>query len=317
MAGTRIEDRSVSVVIATRDRPQLLRRAIDGVLTQERRSDSVVGDSAVGDIEVVVVFDRSEPDWSLEKDEPGRRVRVVVNDRTPGLAGARNCGVAAGSSAWIAFCDDDDEWLPGKLAAQFAALEATPGAVAATTGVFINYDGRDTARIPDPAKMTFAGFIRDRMTEVHPSGTLVRRSAWAEIGEVDESIPGGYAEDYDWLLRAARVAPLAVAPEPLVRVYWHGASFFFERWKLIDEALDYLVDKFPEFADDPVGLARIRGQQAVAQAAMGQRRRAASTALATLKLSKRERRVPVALVVAAGVPASRVLKLLHRFGKGI
>lgn len=86
---------------------------------------------------------------------------------------------------------------------------------------------------------------------------------------------------------------------------------------MIDEALDYLVDKFPEFHDDPVGLARIRGQQAVAQAAMGERRRALRTAVETIKLSPTERRVPVALLVAAGVPAGSVLKVLHRFGKGI
>jgi glycosyltransferase involved in cell wall biosynthesis len=302
-----LTDTAVSVVIATRDRPQLLRRAIDAVLAQEHPSP----------IEVIVVFDRSEPDRTIETDDPDRRVRVTTNGRSPGLAGARNSGVAEAKHSWIAFCDDDDEWLPGKLTAQFAALESSPRSVVATTGVFINFKGNDTARIPDPAKLTFEGFIHDRMTEVHPSATLFLASSWLEIGEVDEHIPGGYAEDYDWLLRAARIAPIAAAAEPLVRVYWHGASFFFERWRTIDEALGYLVDKFPEFHDDPVGLARIRGQQAVAQAAMGERRRAFRTIYETLRLSPRERRAPVALVVAAGVPAGWILKLLHRFGKGI
>lgn len=211
-----LANRSVSVVIATRDRPELLARAIAGVMAQE--SD--------GDLEIVIVFDRSEPDRSLEQDDPGSRIRVITNTRSPGLAGARNAGVAAASHPWIAFCDDDDEWLPGKLPAQFEALVADKEAVVATTGVFINFDDDDTARIPDPAKLTFAGFIRDRMTEVHPSATLFLRAAWEAIGEVDEHIPGGYAEDYDWLLRAAKVAPVAAATEPLVRVYWHGASFF-------------------------------------------------------------------------------------------
>ncbi|MEZ5377431.1 MAG: glycosyltransferase family 2 protein [Acidimicrobiales bacterium] len=302
-----LDDLSVSVVIATRDRPQLLARAIAGVLAQDD----------VGDLEIVLVFDHSEPDHSLGLDEPGRRIRVTTNERKPGLAGARNSGVAKATHPWVAFCDDDDEWLPGKLAAQFAALRTTPSALVATTGVFINFDDEDTERIPDPAKLTFEDFIRDRMTEVHPSATLFLAAAWGAIGQVDEDIPGGYAEDYDWLLRAAKIAPIAAATQPLVRVYWHGASFFFERWRMIDEALGYLVDKFPEFHDDPVGLARIRGQQAVAQAAMGERGRAFRTAVETFKLSPKERRVPVALVVAAGVPAASILKLLHRFGKGI
>lgn len=303
---------SVSVVIATRDRPELLRRAIDAVLDQNHD----------GSLEIVLVFDRSEPDLSLG-DHPGvvdrddRRVVVTTNVQSPGLAGARNSGVDVAEYDWIAFCDDDDEWLPGKLAAQFAAIEATPGARVATTGVFIHFEGEDTARIPDPALLTFEGFLNDRMTEVHPSATLASAELIAEIGDVDDTIPGGYGEDYDWLLRAARLSPFAVAPQPLVRVHWHGASFFFEKWKTIDEALEFLVEKYPEFHDQPAGLARIRGQQAIARGAMKQRGSAVSTAIETLRLKPTEKRAPVALLIAAGVPAGTILKTAHKFGKGL
>ena len=303
---------SVSVVIATRDRPELLRRAIDAVLAQEHPAP----------LEIVLVFDRSEPDMTLadhpavvERDD--RRIVVTTNVQSPGLAGARNSGVAMAEYEWIAFCDDDDEWLPGKLAAQFAAIEATPNAEVATTGVFIHFEGEDTARIPDPALLTFEGFLNDRMTEVHPSATLVSAKLIAEIGDVDDTIPGGYGEDYDWLLRAARLSPFAVAAEPLVRVHWHGASFFFEKWKTIDEALEFLVEKYPEFHEQPAGLARIRGQQAIARGAMKQRGSAVRTAVETLKLKPTEKRAPVALLIAAGVPAGAILKTAHKFGKGL
>ncbi len=299
---------ATSVVIATRDRPVLLRRAIASVLAQE----------VDGPLEVIVVFDRTEPDRSLERDGVDGRVIVTSNVRTPGLAGARNSGIDKASGSWIAFCDDDDEWLPGKLAAQFAALAANPAARAACTGVLIRYGDVDTPRIPDPTQVNHAGFIRDRMTEVHPSSWLVETATHVErIGPVDEEIPGGYGEDYDLLLRTAAVTDIAVAPEPLVRVWWHGGSYFFERWKTIDEALAYLVDKHPAFLDDPVGLARIEGQRAVAQAAMGQRRRALSTARRTAGLNWREKRVPLAVAVAAGLPAGVALRAAHRLGRGI
>ena len=301
-------DQSVSVVVATRDRPELLRRALDGILSQGHADH----------IEVVVVFDRSEPDRSLERDDGSRRVIVTDNVRSPGLAGARNSGIDKASNQWIAFCDDDDEWLPGKLAGQFQALHANAAARAACTGILIRYEGNDTHRVPDPAKLTFAGFLDDRMTEVHPSSWLVQRACLVdEIGLVDEEIPGSYAEDYDLFLRTAKVCEIAVAPEPLVRVWWHGASFFFERWKMIDEALAYLVAKYPEFSDHPAGLARIEGQRAVAQAAMGQRGRTLRTVAHCLRLNRFEKRVPVALAVAAGVPASFVLSTAHRLGRGI
>ena len=302
------DDRSTSVVIATRDRPALLRRALDGIL----------GQTFDGDLEVIVVFDRSEPDRSLELEEPGRRVIVTTNVRSPGLAGARNSGIDRASNNWLGFCDDDDEWLDGKLEAQFAALRAMPSARAACTGILIRYRDDDTARIPDPTAVTYEGFLEDRMTEVHPSSWLVHRETMADrIGPVDEDLPGSYAEDYDLMLRTAAVCPIAVAEEPLVRVWWHGGSFFFERWKTIDEALDYLLHKHPDFADHPRGLARVEGQRAVAQAAMGQRRRALGTARRAFSGNYRERRVPLALVVIAGFPASAALAAAHRFGRGI
>lgn len=298
----------ISVVIATRDRPILLRQALEAVLVQDH----------AGPIEVVVVFDRSEPDLDLATNDERRSVVVTTNIRTPGLAGARNSGVDRATGTWIAFCDDDDEWLPGKLAGQVTALAAMPNADVATTGIFVNFRGRDTARIPEAEKLTFDGFLQDRMTAVHPSTILVRRSAFVErIGPVDETIPGSYAEDYEWLLRASRCSPIAVAPHPLVRINWHGASFFFERWQVIDAALDHLIAAYPEFRREPKGLARLKGQQAVARAAMGQRRRALSTIRETIGLNALERRAPVALLVVLGVPAGWILKLLHRFGKGI
>lgn len=305
--GSGRDGRSVSVVIATRDRPELLRRAIDGIAAQRHDAE----------IEIIVVFDRSEPDRSLEDDD---RCRVVVtsNDRTPGLAGARNSGIDKAANAWIAFCDDDDQWLPGKLQAQFEALAAEPEARAACTGILIRYRGVDTPRLPDPDRLGFDDFLRDRMTEVHPSSWLVERETLVDrIGLVDEEIPGSYAEDYDLMLRTARVCPIAVAPQPLVRVWWHGASYFFERWRTIDEALDHLVDKYPEFARHPDGLARIRGQQAVARAAMGRRLQALATVVEILRLRPAEKRWPLALAVVAGLPAERALAWAHRFGKGI
>ena len=95
---------------------------------------------------MVLVFDRSEPDFSLESEQPGRRVRVIRNTRTPGLAGARNSGVLALTTDLVAFCDDDDVWLPGKVLAQVERLESRPNAVFCTTAMRVDCDGRSTVR---------------------------------------------------------------------------------------------------------------------------------------------------------------------------
>ncbi|HEX5740084.1 MAG TPA: glycosyltransferase, partial [Pilimelia sp.] len=70
----------VSVVVPTRDRPAMLRAAVSAALAQEYP----------GAVEVVVVHDQSPPDTGLAGGDGHRRVRVVANTRTPGLAGARN-----------------------------------------------------------------------------------------------------------------------------------------------------------------------------------------------------------------------------------
>jgi hypothetical protein len=101
-------------------------------------------------------------------------------------------------------------------------------------------------------------------------------------------------------------------------VYWHKQSFFAERWRTISDALRYLLDKHPEFAGDPRGLARIQGQIAFAEAALDCRPAARRASLSALRNNPLERRAYLALAVAAGVvPAASVVRLANSRGRGI
>lgn len=287
----------------------MLRRALRRIESQ----------TYAGPIETVVVFDQNIPDDSLAMESGNRKIRVIANDRKPGLAGARNSGAHAAQGKYLAFCDDDDEWLPTKLESQIAALEADPAAALSTCGILIQYGRKTTVRIPDEEQLTFRGFLRDRMTEVHPSTFVVERQVFFDdIGLVDEDIPGSYAEDYEWLLRAAKATKIVCVPAPLARIWWHKSSFFSDRWAMISSALTYLVDEYPEFHNEPVGHARILGQQAFAQAGQGNRKRALEYARDALKQNPKEKRAFVAAAVALSpVPATQMLKLAHLTGKGI
>ncbi len=297
----------VDVVICTHQRPELLKVALAAALDQDY----------AGLITVHVVFDRSEPDPALRRDDELRKVRVLTNTRTPGLAGARNSGVEAGHAPLVAFCDDDDAWEPTKLRLQVEEVQAT-GASTCATGIRIRYEDRESVRLATAEEMTLASLVRRRVMPAHPSSILVTREAiQGPIGLVDEHIPGSYAEDYDWILRAALAGPICVVEKPLVNVMW-GQSLFSGRWKTIIEALDYLVDKFPQFGQDRHALARIRGQQAFGYAALGQRGPALRTAWRTVRLNPAERRAYVAVPVALGlVKAQTVMSALHRRGHGI
>jgi glycosyltransferase involved in cell wall biosynthesis len=300
---------SVSVVVPTRDRPELLRSAIAAILGQEYP----------GSIEVVVTFDQAEPDLSLEVSDPHRRVRVISNTRTQGLAGNRNTGILATTGELVAFCDDDDEWLPGKLAAQVQALQAVPGAEFVASGIQVQYTDHKIDRVLSADRITLQMLLRDRLTELHPSTFLMSRDAVVNgFGLVDEEIPGSYAEDYEFLLRAAKRVPLVNIDVPYVIVRWHAKSYFSQRWEMISKALQWLLERYPEFATEPAGEARVAGQIAFARAASGERREAMRWARRTLRSNIREPRAYLAMVVASRVvKPDTVLRALHKRGRGI
>ncbi|MGW4409136.1 glycosyltransferase family 2 protein [Nonomuraea sp. NPDC004702] len=290
---------SVGVVIPTRgDRPELLREAVAAVLAQDYP----------GRLAVVVVDDggRGRPGAELG-------VPVLANRRAPGLPGARNTGIAALDTDLVAFCDDDDLWLPGKLAAQARALGVTGGEFA-SCAIEVEHGGRRVARLAGADTVTAADLLRSRMVMVHSSTFLFRRGAlWA-----DESAPGGQNEDWDLALRAARRRPITHVDRPLVRVRWGGSSYYAARWADRIAGLDWMLDRHPELAADRRGAARVYGQLAFAYAALGRRRVAVRWAVRAFGARPGEPRAPIALAVAAGiVPAATVLGLLHGRGHGI
>jgi glycosyltransferase involved in cell wall biosynthesis len=100
---------TVSAVIPTRNRPDLVLRAVRSVLAQTYPHL----------IEAIVVVDGPDPDTSNAlasiRDD---RLRVILLPRAQGAQNARNTGIEAAHGEWIALLDDDDKWLPEKTALQ-------------------------------------------------------------------------------------------------------------------------------------------------------------------------------------------------------
>jgi glycosyltransferase involved in cell wall biosynthesis len=299
---------AVSVVVATRDRPGLLERAVRAILDQDYP----------GPVECVVVFDQV-PVRPLDLDvAPGRTLRAVGNTRRPGLPGGRNSGAAAATGAVIGFCDDDDVWLPAKLSRQIALLHAEPGIGAVSCGLLLCGPGIAAERRLGRDRVTHDELLADRVMEVHSSTVLVRRAIWDAVGGVDEDIPGGYSEDYDWLLRVAALTPIGICAESLVIVDWHGGSFYFGRWAVIVDAQRYLIGKHPDLARNRAGLARIRGQIAFALASGRRRGEAVRELAAVIRLNPREKRILVTVPVILGLlTGERVLRLAQKRGRGV
>lgn len=302
---------TITTVIATKNRPQLLRRTLRSVLGQDYE----------GEHEVVVVFDQDELDALvdiLDEHGPEIRLRRVRNSRTPGLTGGRNTGIQHASGELIAFCDDDDEWLPSKLTEQVALWRAHPAAAAISCGITIVPGERTYTRIP-AGVTTRADFLGSRVAEVHTSTLLMRRrDVDAADGFADEELPASYGEDYDMLLKLSDRGEIRSVQAPLAVIHWDRPSFFAEKWQGLAAGLTYLLRKHPDLTKHHRNAARMCGQIAFAHAAAGDRSAARTWSRRSMRSRRLEPRAWTALVVSTGVVApGLVVRAMNKLGRGL
>ncbi|MGC4110233.1 MAG: glycosyltransferase family 2 protein [Nocardioides sp.] len=300
---------AVTAVVPTHNRPEMMRRAVQSILDQEYD----------GDVEVIIVFDACDP-FDPPLDIPARRkVRTVTNTHSRGLAGARNTGIDAASYEYVAFLDDDDYWLQGKLAAQMPYFLEPEPPVLVGTAMMVDDGQRTFDRLVPVEEVTHAELLRDRMAGLHSSTFVFSRAALTgPVGMADEDLPGGYGEDYDFLLRSSKVGRIHVVNRPLVSVTWAGQSYFFGKWSLYADGLTYLLAHNPEFETERASYGRICGQIAFSRAAAGERRAAWPWIARSLRHDVRQMRSWLAAGIALRVlSAPWVIRQVQKRGKGI
>jgi glycosyltransferase involved in cell wall biosynthesis len=179
----------VSVIIPTFNRAQKVRRAVSSVLDQTFK-----------DFEVIVIDDGSS-DETVDLLEGFRdRITIISHPENLGVSAARNSGIRASRSPFIAFLDSDDYWLPEKLETQVRYFRENPDAIACQTeeiwvrnGVRVN---------PWKKHIKPSGDIFEQSLKlclVSPSAVMLKRSLLDEVGLFDETFP--VCEDYDLWLR--------------------------------------------------------------------------------------------------------------------
>lgn len=299
----------IEVLVCTHQRPDLLARALRSVWAQDY----------AGDIDVLVVVDGPEElPTALPKPTAKRSLRVERNAGSAGLAGARNFGLSRTSATLLATIDDDDEWRPARLSRQVPLLTSDASLVAAGGSTCIVQGHKRVDRITPRDRIRHADLLEDRIASLHPSTFLLVAAVVRAIAGWDEELPGGFAEDYDFLLRLTARGEIAMVREVVADVHWDGQSYFFSRWAQIAEAMTFLLRKHPEFATSRRGHARVLGQIAFARAASGERREAWRTLWKGLRVSPTQPRFVLAALVAARlVTADRVQQTLHARGRGV
>jgi glycosyltransferase involved in cell wall biosynthesis len=271
-----------------------------------------------GRLRTIVVYDAGTPDWLLAHARPRARM-VLANWRTPGFAGARNTGMLALDTDLVAICDDTDEWLPGKLAAQVAALAKVPDAEIATTAIEVEYQRSTAIRRLGTDRVGVSALLRSRPAALHPSTWLIRRdAAVGGLGLLAEDAPGSQNEAWDLLLRAVKRVPLVHVDQPLVRVRWPHHGNAGQGYGARITSLRWMMGRHPEIAAYPPGAARVYGKLACWSAAAGEREQAWRYARSAMRNNWREPRAAIAAAAASRlVRVESILDMLNRRGRGI
>jgi glycosyltransferase involved in cell wall biosynthesis len=203
-------DIAVSVIIPTHNRVELLQKAVQSVLAQ-----------TLQDFEIIIINDASTDNTAtyLEKlliSDP--RIQVVTNAKSLYGSQARNLGIERSKGMWIAFLDDDDIWMPTKLAVQLQTLAANPNAVAVTCGYKINYPWGIKKQVQPPAQVTLERLLRANILG-GASVCMANADTLKQFGGFDPKLRS--AQDWDLWIKLRKAGSIVSANESLVQYYVH------------------------------------------------------------------------------------------------
>lgn len=226
----------ISIVIPTHNRKELLKRAVDSVLNQTYK-----------DIEVIVVSDGSTDGTSeIMKDYRLSDKRVLFFEYHPPRSGnyARNFGIKQSKGEYVAFLDDDDEWLPSKLEKQIEIMKKDAKVGLVYTGVKIIYEN-------DGVKYSFIGKAQGKVTKDilldncigTTSTVLIKKSVLDKVGGFDNNLAA--LQDYDLWIRICDCCNIGVIQEELVNYYnYRGCKQVSAVTQKYVDAFNYINEKY-------------------------------------------------------------------------
>jgi glycosyltransferase involved in cell wall biosynthesis len=203
-------EKRVTAVVPTRNRADLVVRAVQSALAQTHRID-----------EVIVVIDGPDPSTLASLEElRDPRLRSIALPESRGANHARNYGTTQATTEWIAFLDDDDEWLPHKIETQLQAAHE----VDIVSCRFLAHSSCGTSiwpkRLPVEGEK-FGDYLFARRSvfngeaAIVTSTLLVRREL---LTKLPFSTTLRRHQDADWVIRATEGgARIVYAPEALVK----------------------------------------------------------------------------------------------------
>lgn len=199
---------TVSVVIPTHDRCELLHRALKSVLTQTVQPN-----------EIIVVDDLNDKKTKeLCESFPNDIVRHIPNTNGKGASSSRNLGVEKSNSEFVAFLDDDDVWLPEKLEKQMKLIRSKD-LDACFSQLLVKYEGTNISYATKAKNVINPK--QDILIENYLGATIsaiVKRTLFIQVAGFNEQYKA--REEYDlWIKIIHNNARIGVVEEPLAISY--------------------------------------------------------------------------------------------------
>lgn len=200
---------TVSVVIPTYNRQDFLKKTVESILSQ-----------TFTDIEVIIVSNGFN-DKNRQTIESFRDPRLFYADQenSGGPSSPRNHGIRLSRGKYIAFCDDDDLWMPDKLKKQVDALENNPEYGLSYSKMMRFDDEREWALAHEEGPADLDSLLKNNTVPI--SSVLVKKDLLDKYGGFSEGKLVGTSEDYEFLLRLAPSTKFFFINEYLIR-YWSG-----------------------------------------------------------------------------------------------
>lgn len=200
----------ITVIIPTHNRANLLPRAIKSIQNQSRPVD-----------EIIVVADGCTDDTNMLVENMRKKdKRIQLISYYPGHNGnyARNKGLDAATGDYIAFLDDDDEWLPEKTERQMKLFQNNPSCGLVYGAQNCIYTDRNLMYTTNPV---WQGDLSERIF-IHndigtPSQVMIKRSVLDEAGTFDLNLEA--LQDYDLWIRCCQKTKVAFVKEPCINYY--------------------------------------------------------------------------------------------------
>lgn len=223
----------VSVVIATYNRADRIRWAIESVLAQSfTRFELIIADDGSTDDTRAVVSAYQDARIIYLPLEHGERSR------------ARNAGIAISRGRYMAFLDSDDWYLPNKLADQVATLQAAPENGLALGGWRIEDEtGQLIQEVRPWESLSSPPTLYEWLvgTTLTPITILVKKEWLEKVGGFDEAL--SYSEDIDLAIRLRLAGCPVVFTRSLVAAVLVHPFNSLRQWSRLREAWFKYLDK--------------------------------------------------------------------------